>query len=209
MFSFLLIPRYNHDKIIGEFRQSYLKPVSSIFTMEDTFLFFRHCFYKEKAPAHHISVKGRGLFPLVINSVRGNGTAFAFWRVMFFCLPVLWDCLFSTATHNQKASDNRRGHNTIQQKAYSLLKTVQSAIGRVFLPAKGKVTTILFSLFAHPASCVMSIRQRSTKTKTLPLTETRKRKGVELNILLSYQSQHVRTSKADTSCYSARHLKHF
>ena len=44
---------------------------------------------------------------------------------------------------------------------------------------------------------------------TLPLTETRKRKGVELVILLSYQSQHVRTSKADTSRHSARHLKHF
>ena len=44
---------------------------------------------------------------------------------------------------------------------------------------------------------------------TLPLTETRKRKGVELVILLSYQSQHVRTSKAGTSCHSARHLKHF
>ena len=44
---------------------------------------------------------------------------------------------------------------------------------------------------------------------TLPLTETRKRKGVELVILLSYQSQHVRTSKASNSCYSAQHLKHF
>lgn len=44
---------------------------------------------------------------------------------------------------------------------------------------------------------------------TLPLTETRKRKGVELVILLSYQSQHVRTSKAGTSRHSARHLKHF
>ena len=40
-------------------------------------------------------------------------------------------------------------------------------------------------------------------------TETRKRKGVELVILLSYQSQHVRISKANTSCHSARHLKHF
>ena len=36
-----------------------------------------------------------------------------------------------------------------------------------------------------------------------------KLKDTELNILLSYQSQHVRTSKAGTSCYSARHLKHF
>jgi len=45
--------------------------------------------------------------------------------------------------------------------------------------------------------------------KTLPLTETRKRKGVELVILLSYQSQHVRISKANTSRHSARHLKHF
>ena len=44
---------------------------------------------------------------------------------------------------------------------------------------------------------------------TLLLTETRKRKGVELVILLSYQSQHVRISKANTSCHSARHLKHF
>ena len=44
---------------------------------------------------------------------------------------------------------------------------------------------------------------------TPPLTETRKRKGVELVILLSYQSQHVRISKANTSCHSARHLKHF
>lgn len=44
---------------------------------------------------------------------------------------------------------------------------------------------------------------------TLPLTETRKRKGVELKFLLSYQSQHVRISKANTSCHSARHLKHF
>ena len=44
---------------------------------------------------------------------------------------------------------------------------------------------------------------------TLPLTETRKRKGVELNILLSYQSQYVRTRKVNTSCYSARHLKDF
>ena len=38
---------------------------------------------------------------------------------------------------------------------------------------------------------------------TLPLTETRKRKGVELVILLSYQSQHVRTRKAGTYRYSA------
>ena len=44
---------------------------------------------------------------------------------------------------------------------------------------------------------------------TLPSAETRKRKGVELNILLSYQSQHVRTSKANTSCHSAQRLKHF
>lgn len=44
---------------------------------------------------------------------------------------------------------------------------------------------------------------------TLPSAETRKRKGVELIILLSYQSQHVRTSKAGTSRHSARHLKHF
>ena len=44
---------------------------------------------------------------------------------------------------------------------------------------------------------------------TLPLTETRKRKGVELKFLLSHLSQHVRTSKAGTSCHSARHLKHF
>ena len=44
---------------------------------------------------------------------------------------------------------------------------------------------------------------------TLPLTETRKRKGVELNILLSCQSQHVRTGKAGINCYSARHLKRF
>ena len=51
--------------------------------------------------------------------------------------------------------------------------------------------------------------QNSARKNTLPLTETRKRKGVELNILLSYQSQHVRTSKANTSCHSARHLKHF
>ena len=48
-----------------------------------------------------------------------------------------------------------------------------------------------------------------SKKNTLPLTETRKRKGVELVILLSYQSQHVRISKANTSCHSARHLKHF
>ena len=52
--------------------------------------------------------------------------------------------------------------------------------------------------------------QNSRKQKnTLSLTETRKRKGVELVILLSYQSQHVRTSKAGTSRHSARHLKHF
>ena len=51
--------------------------------------------------------------------------------------------------------------------------------------------------------------QNSARKNTLPLTETRKRKGVELNILLSYQSQHVHTSKAGTSCHSARHLKHF
>ena len=51
--------------------------------------------------------------------------------------------------------------------------------------------------------------QNSARKNTLPLTETRKRKGVELNILLSYQSQHVYTSKAGTSCHSARHLKHF
>ncbi len=37
----------------------------------------------------------------------------------------------------------------------------------------------------------------------------RKRKGVELVILLSYQSQHVRISKANTSCHSAGHLRHF
>ena len=48
-----------------------------------------------------------------------------------------------------------------------------------------------------------------SKKNTLLLTETRKRKGVELVILLSYQSQHVRISKANTSCPSARHLKHF
>ena len=44
---------------------------------------------------------------------------------------------------------------------------------------------------------------------TLPLTETRKRKGVELIILLSYRSQHIHTSKAGISRYSAQHLKHF
>ena len=44
---------------------------------------------------------------------------------------------------------------------------------------------------------------------TLPSAETRKRKGVELKFLLSYLSQHVRTSKAGTSRHSARHLKHF
>ena len=51
--------------------------------------------------------------------------------------------------------------------------------------------------------------QNSARKNTLPLTETRKRKGVELKFLLSYQSQHVRISKANTSCHSARHLKHF
>ena len=51
--------------------------------------------------------------------------------------------------------------------------------------------------------------QNSARKNTLPLTETRKRKGVELNIQLSYQSQHVHTGKAGTSCHSARHLKHF
>ena len=49
----------------------------------------------------------------------------------------------------------------------------------------------------------------SAKKNTLPLTETRKRKGVELNILLSCQSQHVHTGKAGINCYSARHLKRF
>ena len=44
---------------------------------------------------------------------------------------------------------------------------------------------------------------------TLPLTETRKRKGVELKFLLSCQLQHISTRKTDKSCYSARHLKHF
>ena len=44
---------------------------------------------------------------------------------------------------------------------------------------------------------------------TLPLTESRKRKGVELNILLLCRSQHIRTGKAGISHYSAQHLKHF
>ena len=37
-YGFLLNSRYNHDKIIGECRQYYLKLVSSIFHVEDTFL---------------------------------------------------------------------------------------------------------------------------------------------------------------------------
>ena len=54
-----------------------------------------------------------------------------------------------------------------------------------------------------------AVIQNSARKNTLPLTETRKRKGVELIILLSYRSQHIHTSKAGTSRYSARHLKHF
>ena len=78
------------------------------------------------------------------------------------------------------------------------------------------------NLSIQPEKCIFSRINKSTivQTKssnpefrkqknTLPLTETRKRKGVELVILLSYQSQHVRISKANTSCHSARHLKHF
>ena len=72
-------PRYNHDKIIGEFRQSYLKLVSSIFHVEDTFLFSGIVFSAQKdPPAHHISVKDRGLF----NSVWGDGTTFSFYQVI-------------------------------------------------------------------------------------------------------------------------------
>ena len=47
------------------------------------------------------------------------------------------------------------------------------------------------------------------KKNTLPLTETRKRKGVELIILLLCQSQYIHTGKAGISRYSAQHLKHF
>ena len=78
------------------------------------------------------------------------------------------------------------------------------------------------NLSIQPEKCIFSRINKSTivQTKkqqsrilhaknTLPSAETRKRKGVELNILLSYQSQHVHTSKAGTSCHSARHLKHF
>ena len=133
-------PRYNHDKIRGEFRQSYLKLVSSIFHVEDTFLFSGIVFSTQKSPCPS-----------------------------HFC---------------------ERQRPFAARFQFGLEK--------------------LFSLFAYPTSCVATIRQRFTKNKnTLPLTETRKRKGVELIILLSYQSQHVRTSKAGTSCHSARHLKHF
>lgn len=71
--------------------------------------------------------------------------------------------------------------------------------------------SVLYSVFC----CNLFILERNSfhcffaAKNTLLLTETRKRKGVELVILLSYQSQHVRISKANTSCPSARHLKHF
>ena len=57
----LLIP-YDNDKIEKDVRQSVEEKVSSIFPVEDTFLVFGQRFHNtKKAPAHHISVKGRGL----------------------------------------------------------------------------------------------------------------------------------------------------
>ena len=81
----------------------------------------------------------------------------------------------------------------------------------VSLPA----SWLRFPYFIPSFCCNLFILERNSfhcffaAKNTLPLTETRKRKGVELNILLSYQSQHVRTRKVNTSCHSARHLKHF
>ena len=54
-----------------------------------------------------------------------------------------------------------------------------------------------------------SYRIFPTHKNTLPLTESCKRKGVELNILLSRRLQHIRTGKTAISRYSAQHLKHF
>ena len=85
---------------------------------------------------------------------------------------------------------------------------------QIFQQKPGRCLIIAHRTFSQMA--VFTIIQKfvaeifqTHKKNTLPLTETRKRKGVELVILLSYQSQHVRTSKANTSCHSARHLKHF
>ena len=76
------------------------------------------------------------------------------------------------------------------------------------------IRSIKMHIFSHKQinHCPDKNKQRSRilhAKNTLPLTETRKRKGARLIILLSYQSQHVRTSKADNSCHSAQHLKHF
>mgnify|MGYP004663146387 CR=1 FL=1 len=63
MVSFLLILRYNHDKIREEFRQSYQKLVSSIFTVEDTPLLRKGvnrvalCLFEHNKKAHYAAVR--------------------------------------------------------------------------------------------------------------------------------------------------------
>ena len=106
---FLLNPRYNHDKIIRESRQSYLKSVSSIFTMEDTFLFSGILFSTQKGPRRsHFCERQR---PSVANyqSCPGKWNNIRILAGQFFCSLVLWDFQRSAATHNQKAPDSRRG----------------------------------------------------------------------------------------------------
>ena len=63
MVSFLLILRYNHDKIREEFRQSYQKLVSSIFTVEDTPLLRKGvnrvalCLFEHNEKAYHAAIR--------------------------------------------------------------------------------------------------------------------------------------------------------
>ena len=72
--------------------------------------------------------------------------------------------------------------------------------------------SVLYSVFLlqpiHFGKELVPLLFYSKKTPFLS-RKPAKGRGVELNILLSYQSQHVRISKANTSCHSARHLKHF
>lgn len=97
-------------------------------------------------------------------------------------------------------------------KYFTIFSSGVQYFAAVSLPA----SWLRFPYFIPSFCCNLFILERNSfhcffaaKKNTLPLTETRKRKGVELKFLLSYQSQHVRTSKAGTSRHSARHLKHF
>lgn len=83
LWCFLLNPRYNHDKIRWDYRQRCQRNGILHFHCGGYFFLFWATFFltQKKTPAHHISVKGRGLLLLDSNSVWGDGTTISFYRV--------------------------------------------------------------------------------------------------------------------------------